>query len=58
MRLLLTLLLLGLPASAAGRPNFVFIVADDLGYADIGVHGCRDIPTPHIDSIAAAGVSA
>jgi arylsulfatase A-like enzyme len=44
-----------LPA-AAGPPNFLFIVADDLGYADIGVHGCRDIPTPHIDSIAATGV--
>ena len=52
-------LLLGLalaPVLAAAPPNFVFIVADDLGYGDIGVHGCRDIPTPHIDSIAATGV--
>jgi len=31
-------------------------VADDLGYGDIGVHGCRDIPTPHIDSIATNGI--
>lgn len=44
-------------ASAAERtPNFVYIVADDLGYADIGVHGCKDIPTPHIDSIAKNGI--
>jgi len=40
---------------AARKPNFILIVADDLGYADIGVHGCRDIPTPHIDSIAKNG---
>jgi arylsulfatase A-like enzyme len=38
------------------RPNIVIILADDLGYADIGVHGCADIPTPHIDSIARTGV--
>lgn len=38
------------------KPNVVVIVADDLGYADIGVHGCKDIPTPHIDSIAQRGV--
>ncbi len=38
------------------KPNVVVIVADDLGYADIGVHGCKDIPTPHIDSLAAGGV--
>ena len=25
---------------------------NDLGYADLGVHGCRDIPTPRIDSLA------
>lgn len=38
------------------RPNILVILADDLGYADIGVHGCEDIPTPHIDSLAASGV--
>lgn len=36
------------------RPHIVVILADDMGYADIGVHGCRDIPTPSIDSIAAS----
>ncbi|MHC4471983.1 MAG: sulfatase-like hydrolase/transferase [Planctomycetota bacterium] len=38
------------------RPNVVLIVADDLGYADVGFHGCEDVPTPSIDSIAAGGV--
>jgi len=47
-----------LAAIAAGgrKPNVVVILADDLGYGGIGVQGCRDIPTPYIDSIAAAGV--
>ncbi len=38
------------------RPNIIMIVADDFGYGDLGVHGCRDLSTPHIDSLAAAGV--
>lgn len=37
-------------------PNIVVLLADDLGYADIGVHGARDIATPHIDSLAKNGV--
>ncbi len=43
-------------SAADARPNIVILVADDLGYADIGCHGGKEIPTPHIDSIAAAGV--
>ena len=38
------------------RPNIVVIVADDMGYADIGVHGSTDIPTPHIDALAKGGI--
>ena len=38
------------------KPNILVIVADDLGYADLGVQGCTDIPTPHMDSIAKSGV--
>jgi len=38
------------------RPNILIIVGDDMGYADVGVHGCKDIPTPHIDSLAKNGV--
>ena len=40
------------PATAADKPNVIIFFADDLGYADIGVYGCQDIPTPHVDSIA------
>ncbi len=44
-------------ATAAERkPNIVLIVADDMGYAEAGVYGCKDIPTPHIDSLARNGV--
>ena len=38
------------------RPNIVFILSDDMGYADIRAHGCTDIPTPNIDRIAREGV--
>ena len=38
------------------RPNIVIIVADDMGYGDIGVHGSKDIPTPNIDSLAKTGI--
>ncbi|HTI52474.1 MAG TPA: sulfatase [Planctomycetaceae bacterium] len=44
------------PKPAASRPNIVILLADDLGYADVGFQGCRDIPTPHIDSIARSGI--
>lgn len=40
----------------ARRPNILLIVADDLGYADIGAYGSREIPTPNIDRLAAAGI--
>jgi len=38
------------------RPNILLIVGDDMGYADVGFHGCKDIPTPHLDSLASSGV--
>jgi len=43
-------------AAPTKKPNILFIVADDLGYADCGVQGCKDVPTPHIDSIAKEGI--
>ena len=43
-------------AEPAKRPNVIVIFADDLGYADVGFNGCKDIPTPHIDSLARQGV--
>ena len=50
---------LAAPAEAqtkkARRPNILVIVADDMGFADVGYHGCKDIPTPNIDRIAKSG---
>src|SRR5262249_29311860 len=46
----------GWGAEPATKPNILVILADDYGYGDVGVHGCKDIPTPHIDSIAKNGV--
>ena len=42
-------------AAKSGRPNILLIVADDLGYADLGAYG-GDIDTPNIDALAGAGV--
>lgn len=38
------------------KPNIIVIVSDDQGYAELGCQGCKDIPTPNIDSIAKNGV--
>ncbi|MDQ0609247.1 arylsulfatase A-like enzyme [Variovorax sp. W1I1] len=37
-------------------PNIVFILADDLGYADLGVYGQTGFATPHLDGLAVEGV--
>ena len=43
-------------AEKVSKPNVIIIYADDMGYADLGCYGCKDIPTPNIDRLAAEGV--
>ena len=40
----------------ARRPNIVFILADDMGYADVSCYGRRDLVTPNIDRMATHGM--
>jgi len=44
-----------LRAADPDRPNIIVIMADDLGYTDLGCYGCKDIRTPNIDSLAKDG---
>ena len=44
------------PASSRTRPNVIFILADDLGYGDLGCFGQKLIKTPNIDRLAAEGM--
>src|SRR4026207_1410732 len=41
---------------SASAPNVIFILADDLGYGDLGCYGQKRIQTPHLDRLAADGV--
>ncbi len=43
-------------AQSAARPNILFIMADDLGYADLSCYGRRDFETPNIDRLASEGM--
>ncbi len=42
--------------TASEQPNIVYILADDLGYAELGCYGQEKIETPHIDALAANGI--
>jgi len=42
--------------AAAPKPNIIFILADDLGYGDLGCYGQKEIQTPHIDQMAVEGM--
>ena len=52
-------LLAALASSAAAerKPNIIFILADDLGYAELGSYGQKKIRTPHLDRLAKQGMS-
>jgi arylsulfatase A len=54
--LLLALLAPAGAAGAARQPNVVLILADDLGYGDLGAYGAQDLRTPNLDGLARAGV--
>ncbi len=43
-------------AAPAARPNIIFLLADDLGYGDIGPYGQKKIRTPHLDQLARDGM--
>ena len=53
--LLMLLAMLAAHASASDKPNIVIMVADDLGWADVGYHG-GNIDTPSLDKLAEEGV--
>lgn len=54
--LLFTSLILLSSLAVAEKPNVLLIVADDLGYHDVGFQGSQEVPTPHLDKLAATGV--
>ncbi|MCE7040154.1 arylsulfatase [Dyadobacter sp. CY312] len=56
IKLLIGALLISATAWAQQTPNIVFILADDLGYGDLGVYGQKLIRTPNIDQLAKEGV--
>ena len=59
LRLLFSILALGLSASfsAGGQPNFLVIMADDCTYNDLPLYGGQNARTPHIDTLAAQGLT-
>lgn len=53
---LISLMLFSTLLTAKESPNILFILVDDLGYADLGCQGSKEIRTPHIDKLASSGL--
>ena len=54
--LILLSCILHLASAAESRPNIIFIMADDLGWADVGYNGAEFYETPHIDALCSSGM--
>jgi arylsulfatase A-like enzyme len=56
LRTIFSLLVLASVAPCLAKPSILLILADDLGYADLGCQGSTTIPTPHLDRLATEGI--
>ena len=56
MKALLILLATAVILPAVGKPNIILIMADDLGYGDLGCYGSITNPTPNLDALAEQGM--
>ena len=50
------LMLVSLCSAGQNRPNIIYIMADDMGYADLGCYGRKDYQTPNLDKLASEGI--
>ncbi|PQO36998.1 arylsulfatase [Blastopirellula marina] len=54
--LLVAFVLTSFASAETKKPNIIVIMADDLGYGDVGCYGAKAVPTPHIDALASDGL--
>ncbi|RZO57093.1 MAG: sulfatase, partial [Limisphaerales bacterium] len=55
-RLFFLCLFILVPSLLADKPNIIFIMADDLGWTELGSYGQKKIKTPHLDQLAREGM--